>query len=209
MKSPLLSALCAGAILMGAPALAHAQTRVPRVPPVVLQQALQNDITYWLERLPPRHFAPFGNADRAQLFQIKGAILDKNNGFAEIPVPGDPNQNDVEKLQVKLYRANAGIVAAVSTVVWKQPRVPAELTFYAVSGNGQMMDVTPQLFPYKLETIEEDNKIVAYQDAYLPRAGTSIVTAVPETKTQDDEYLWNKNQFVRRDKPAPDAQTDN
>ena len=185
-----------------APAIAHAAPGVPRVPPAIAQRAAQqNDVLFWYNRLPARHFAAFGAANREELLRQKGAIYNANAGYIEVPMPGDSDKNDVQKLQVKLYRANAGLVVAVSLVVWNQPRVPGDLTFYGVDGSGQLLDVTAQLFPYKLEKIEKNGKVVAYQSADLPRNGTTIYAGVPETDAPNDTYLWDKNRFTKRETP--------
>ncbi len=213
MKLPLALALAA-ATVFAAPHIAHS---LPRLPPSVTNRAQQNDVLYWYAQLPARHFAAFGNADRRQLLQQKGTIYDANRGFLEVPVPGDANKNDVEKLQVKLYRANAGLVIAVSTIVWNQPRVPGDLTLYGVTGAGTLLDVTKQLFPYNLQTAPQGSangapngaaadganaKPAPFQNAYLPLNGTTITTGLAESKEQRGEYLWDGNSFKLREAPA-------
>ena len=192
MKLPLLAALVA---LTTVPALA--QPRLP-VPPGLAQRGQQNDVLTWFDRLPARHFAAFGAANRRELLDQKGVIYDKAGGFIEIPMPGDAAKNDIVKMQVKLFRANAGLVVAVSQVVANQARVPGELTIYGVTGAGTLLDVTAKLFPYKLEPVQQDGKITAYLSADLPRNGTSIYTGVPDTDIPNDEYLWDKDRFNKR-----------
>ena len=194
MKLPLVLALAA--LTAATPAVSHAQ---PRLPPSVTNRAQQNDVLYWYAQLPPRHFAAFGNADRRQLLQQKGAIYDAQRGFLEVPVPGDPNKNDVEKLQVKLYRAKAGLIVAVSQIVFAQPNVPGELTLYGVTGAGTLLDVTPQFFPYDLQPAPTNGKPAPFENAYLPRGGTTIETGAPDAKAASAQYGWNGERFTRQD----------
>ena len=65
---------------------------------------------YWYNLLPANIFGAFGDVDRADLLQSQGATYDKNRGFIEVMAPGDPNKNDVEKLQVKLFQGQQGIM---------------------------------------------------------------------------------------------------
>ena len=201
MKLSLALALTA-ALAVAAPTISHAQ---PRLPPSVTNRAQQNDVLYWYAQLPARHFAAFGNADRRQLLQQKGAIYAANAGFLEVPVPGDPDKNDVEKLQVKLYRAQAGLIVAVSQIVFAQPNVPGELTLYGVTGQGTLLDVTKQFFPDALQSVKQDGKIVSFENAYLPRNGTTIQIGAPDAPAASAEYLWNGTTFVRREMPAPNG----
>ena len=201
MKLPLLLTLVAGAAF-AAPTISHAQ---PRLPPSVTNRAQQNDVLYWYAQLPARHFAAFGNADRRELLRQKGAIYDASKGFLEVPVPGDPNKHDVEKLQVKLYRAQAGLIVAVSQIVFAQPNVPGQLTLYGVTGQGTLLDVTKQFFPDALQPVQKDGKTVSFENAYLPRNGTTIQTGAPDAKAASAEYLWNGQAFVRRETTQGDA----
>ena len=213
MKKSLFGVLCLGGAFLTAPALAAPPTLPPGVLPGVVKNVQQNDVLFWYNLLPPNVFAAFGNVDRSQLLQSQGAIYDKDKGFIEVLMPGDPNTNDVEKLQVKLYRANAGLVVAVSQVVWNQPRVPAVLAFYGATGSGQLIDATQQVFPFDLQAADAPapdapaaganpndpnaQAPAAPVNAYLPRVGTTIVTGVAETKTKGDQYLWNGDVFVQ------------
>ncbi len=212
MKLPAFLALGATALLV--PTFAYAQ---PRVPPGVANQAAQRaqqtDVLYWYNLLPASIFGAFGDANRVDLLQSKGAVYDKNRGFIEVLAPGDPNQTDVEKLQVKLYKSQQGLMVGVSQVVWNQPRVKGALAFFALGNDGQLFNVTRQVFPYDLtppqtaapadKTAKTADKAVALPvNAYLPRNGTTIVTGVPETKTRGADYAWNNRAFVERAAPA-------
>ena len=239
-----LPLLVTGAALL-APIIAQAQPGLPgRLPPGVnpgvanqaAQRAQQSDVVYWYNLLPANIFGAFGNADRLDLLQSKGAIYDKNRGFIEVPAPGDANQNDVEKLQVKLYQGQQGLMVAVSQVVWNQPRVKGALAFFALGQDGQLFDVTKQVFPFDLTTPQNapanDNANtgdaatapVAAPDApnapansnkrsappinaYLPRQGTTISTGVPETDVAGDDYNWNGTVFEKTE--ARDTPRDN
>lgn len=209
MKIPVLFALGATALL--APTISHAQ---PRVPPGVANQATQrarqSDVLYWYNLLPANIFGAFGDTNRLDLLQSKGAIYDKNRGFIEVLAPGDANKNDVEKLQIKLYQGQQGLMVGVSQIVWNQPRVKGALAFFAMDNNGQLFDVTRQVFPYDLTptpaTAPADKTATkaapAPINAYLPRNGTTIVTGVPETKTRGADYAWNNRVFALRNAPA-------
>ena len=153
-----LPLLAVGATLF-VPILAQAQPGLPGgLPPGVnpgalnaaAQRAQQSDVLYWYNLLPPNIFGALGDADRLQLLQSKGAIYDQNRGFIEVLAPGDTNENDVEKLQVKLYQSQQGLMVAVSQVVWNQPRVKGALAFFALGQDGQLFDVTRQVFPFDL-----------------------------------------------------------
>lgn len=202
MKLPVFLALAASALIV-AP-IVHAQPGVPRIPPAITQRAAQqNDVLFWYDRLPARHFAAFGNANRRELLKQKGAIYSAAQGYIEVPVPGDADKNDAQKLQVKLYRAQQGLVVAVSLNVWNQPRVPGTLALYGVTGTGTLRDVTKQLFPYQMEPLKDENgKVFAYANSVLPRTGTTITVSVPETDAATTQYLWNKREFVPREAPA-------
>lgn len=222
MKIPVFLAL--GAIVLLAPNLSHAQPRVPGLNPGVANQAAQraqqSDVLYWYNMLPPQVFGAFGNVDRLELLQSQGAIYDKNRGFIEVLAPGDPNKNDVEKLQVKLYQGQQGIMAGVSQIVWNQPRVQGALAFFALSADGQLADVTRQVFPYDLNPAQPAapaeknadknaaNTTSPTLNAYLPRGGTTITTGVAEAKTRGADYAWNNQVFVKRNAPAQKT-TDN
>ena len=216
-----LPLLALGAALL-APVAAVAQ---PGLPPALnpgvanaaAQRAQQSDVAYWYNLLPPQIFGVFGDADRLELLRGKGAIYDQNRGFIEVPVPGDPNENDVEKLQVKLYKGNQGLMVAVSQVVWNQPNVKGALAFFALGQDGQLFEVTRQVFPYDLNApatdaatanapaaTAKDKKAAPPVNAYLSRNGTIIETGVPETKTRGADYAWNQQVFVKRDAAADD-----
>ena len=216
MKIPVFFAL--GATTLLAPAISHAQPGVPGLNPGVANQAAQraqqSDVLYWYSALPPQIFGAFGNVDRNELLQSQGAIYDKSRGFIEVFAPGDPNENDVEKLQVKLYQGQQGIMVGVSQVVWNQPRVQGALVFFSLSGGGQLVDVTRQVFPYDLNPASTPatapanaaNKTVEPSiNAYLPRNGTTITTGAAEAKTRGAEYAWNNQVFVERQAPAEKA----
>ncbi len=236
----LVAASVATSAALLVPIIAHAQPRPPGLNPgaanAAAQRSQQNDILYWYNLLPPQIFGAFGNVDRLELLQGKDAVYDKNRGFIEVMAPGDPNQNDVEKLQVKLYRGNQGLMAAVSQVVWNQPRVKGALAFFALGNDGQLMDVTKQVFPYDLmerqgdppnqgdapanngtgdanapATGDKTQEGAAPINADLSARGTTIETGVPETKTSGAQYVWNNQTFVKResnrnDAPAQDEQ---
>ncbi len=212
-----LSALLAlGATALLAPTFAYAQ---PRVPPSVANQAAQraqqSDVLYWYGLLPASIFGAFGDANRLDLLKSQGAVYDKNRGFIEVAAPGDPNQNDVEKLQVKLYKGGQGLMVGVSQIVWNQPRVKGALAFFALGNDGQLFNVTPQVFPYDLTPpaaapADKTAKPVANTtaspvNAYLPRNGTTIATGIPETKTRGANDEWNNRNFVERAAPAEKA----
>ncbi len=190
-----------GAALLSAPAFAQLPPGVnPGVTNQAAQRAQQTDVAYWYNLLPPQIFGAFGDVDRLELLQSKGAIYDRNRGFIEVFVPGDANKNDVEKLQVKLYRGDQGMMVAVSQVVWNQPNVKGALGFFALGSNGQLLDVTRQVFPYKLTATPAgetaaDKKAAPPINAYLSRTATDISTGVPETKTAGDDYAWNGTVF--------------
>ena len=199
------------------PALAQAQPRPPILNPGVANQAAQraqqSDVLYWYNLLPANIFGAFGNVNRLDLLQSQGATYDKNRGFIEVLAPGDANKNDVEKLQVKLYQGQQGIMVGVSQLVWNQPRVQGALAFFALSNDGQLINVTRQVFPYDLtpaQTAAPDDKTADKAapspiNAYLPRNGTTIETGIPETKTRLADYAWNNQMFVER--PTPGAKT--
>ena len=158
MKNPLPFLVLGAAAL--APSLALAQPGTPGgINPGLLnnaaQRAQQSDILFWYGMLPPTIFAAFGgengNFNRLDLLKSKGTFYDRNGGYLEIMVPGDPNKNDVEKLQFKLYQGNQGIMVAVNQVVWNQPRAQGTLAFFALAGGGQLMDVTRQVFPFDIK----------------------------------------------------------
>ena len=199
MKIPVFLAL--GATVLLAPTSSHA---APGVPPGVTndaaRRAQQTDVLYWYGLLPPQIFGAFGNADRLELLKGEGAIYDRNRGFIEVPVPGDPNQNDVEKLQVKLYQGEQGLMVAVSQIVWNQPRIKSALAFFALNNEGRLFDVTRQVFPYELNAAPADDKTATPPvNAYLARGATTITTGVPETETRGATYAWNKRTFVKRE----------
>ena len=170
MKIPALLAL--GATALFAPTFAHAQVLPPGNNPGVqnqaAQRAQQSEILYWYNLLPANIFGAFGDANRLDLLQSQGAIYDKNRGFIEILAPGDPNENDVEKLQVKLYQGQQGIMVGVSQIVWNQPRVQGALAFFALDNNGQLLPVTRQVFPYDL-TLAQTDTPAATQPPRPPR----------------------------------------
>ena len=224
-----LSLVAASAALL-IPVAAHAQPRPPAINPGVqnqaAQRAQQTDILYWYNLLPAPIFGAFGNADRLDLLQGKNAIYDKNGGFIEVMAPGDPNQNDVEKLQVKLYRGNQGLMVAVSQIVWNQPRVKSALAFFSLAGNGQLIDVTKQVFPYELNEAQAQGQAptqappqqtpangeatqtgVPPINAYLSARTTTIDTGIPETDANGAQYIWNNQTFVKRDANRNDAPT--
>lgn len=223
---PLLAASAA----LFVPISAQAQPGLPGgLPPGVANQAAQraqqSDVLYWYNQLPPNIFGAFGDVNRLDLLQSKSAIYDKNRGFIEVMAPGDANENDVEKLQVKLYQGQQGLMVGVSQVVWNQPRVKGALAFFALGQNGQLLDVTRQVFPFDLNApqnnapaAEAATGAVATPDApnnsnkrsappinaYLPRNGTTISTGVPETEIAGDDYRWNGTVFEKteaRDEP--------
>ena len=216
MKISVFLALGATALL--APTLSYAQPGVPGLNPGVANQAAQraqqSDVLYWYNLLPPQIFGAFGNASRLELLQNQGTIYDKNRGFIEVMAPGDPNKNDVEKLQVKLYQGQQGIMVGVSQVVWNQPRVQGALAFFALSADGQLVDVTRQVFPYDLNPAQPAAPADRNADqtaakaalppvnAYLPRNGTMIETGVAEDKKRGADYAWNNQIFVKRNAPA-------
>ncbi len=221
MKLPVFLVLGATALL--APTISHAQPRPPGLNPALANQAAQraqqSDILYWYNLLPANIFGAFGNGNRLDLLQSQGAIYDQNRGFIEVPAPGDANENDVEKLQVKLYQGEQGIMVGVSQIVWNQPRVQSALAFFALGNDGQLLDVTGQVFPYELTTTQTDapadnaaqgaaaKTTAAPVNAYLPRGGTTIESGVPETKTRLAEYIWNNRVFVERRAPAANNET--
>ena len=210
-----------GAALIVAPAMttdANAQKNVPpnRNPGVTnaaAQRARQADILYWYSLVPPQIFGAFGEGDRLDLLKTKGAVYDKNRGFIEVFAPGDPNQNDVEKIQFKLFSGNKGLMVAVSQIVWNQPNVKGALGFFAMSNEGQLIDVTQQVFPYDLNAPQEAapaanaappkaatpaaKNAAPPINAYLPRAGTTISTGFPETEVAGDDYRWNGSVFAK------------
>ena len=212
MKIPAFLAI--GASVLLAPTTSHAQVRPPGLNPGVANQAAQraqqSDVLYWYNLLPANIFGAFGNVNRVDLLQGQGAIYDKNRGFIEVLAPGDANKNDVEKLQVKLFQGQQGIMVGVSQIVWNQPRVQGALAFFALSNTGQLIDITRQVFPYDLtpaQTAAPDDKAANKAaappiNAYLPRSGTTIETGVPETKTSGANYVWNNQVFVERRAPA-------
>ncbi len=231
-----LSLVAASAALL-VPLVAHAQPRPPAqlnpgVANAAAQRSQQNDILYWYNLLPPQIFGAMGNADRLELLQSKDAIYDKNRGFIEVMAPGDPNQNDVEKLQVKLYRGNQGLMIAVSQIVWNQPRVKGALAFFALDSTGQLMDVTKQVFPYDLmaeqgtpqsqpnapdanapdgnapATDGQNQNSAPPINAYLSARGTTIETGVPETKNSGAQYVWDNQTFVKREANGDNARND-
>ena len=211
-----LGVVAFGATASFVPTLAHAQIRPPALNPGVANQAAQraqqSDVLYWYNLLPANIFGAFGNADRVDLLQSQGATYDKNRGFIEVMAPGDANKNDVEKLQVKLFQGQQGIMVGVSQVVWNQPRVQGALAFFALSNDGQLINVTRQVFPYDLTPAAPvgnapadnvaDKTAAPPINAYLPRNGTTIETGVPETKTRGADYVWNNQNFVERNAPA-------
>ena len=237
-----LSLLTVGAALL-APIIVQAQPGLPGgLPPGVnpgtlnaaAQRAQQSDVLYWYNLLPPDIFGAFGNADRLQLLQSKGSIYDQNRGFIEVLAPGDANENDVEKLQVKLYQGQQGLMIAVSQVVWNQPRVKGALAFHALGQDGRLLDITRQVFPFDLaasvaatpdsnapDNNAPDNNAPAAPNApansnkrsappinaYLARNGTTISTGVPETEIIGDDYNWNGTVFEKTE--ADDAPRDN
>lgn len=219
MKIPVFLALGATALLV--PTFAQAQPRPPALNPGLANQAAQraqqSDVLYWYNLLPASVFGAFGNVDRIELLKSKGAIYDKNRGFIEVLAPGDPNKNDVEKLQVKLYKGQQGVMAGVSQIVWNQPRVQGALAFFALSNDGQLFPVTRQVFPYDLTPPQTaapadkatdkaaDKTGAAPVNAYLPRNGTTITAGVPESKTRMADYSWNNQVFVERRAPADKA----
>ena len=226
MKIPVILALGAAALL--APTVAHAQLPPglnPGVANQAAQRAQQSDVAYWYNLLPAEVFGAFGGADRLDLLRSQDAIYDQNRGFIEILAPGDPNENDIEKLQVKLFQGQQGIMVGVSQIVWNQPRVQGALAFFALTNEGQLRPITRQVFPYELSPTQaaapagQPNGQAAEQpagqaattpvNAYLPRNGTTIQTGVPETKTRLSDYAWNNQMFVERRAPAEDAPAEN
>ena len=209
MKIPVFLAL--GATVLLAPTSSHA---APGVPPGLAndaaRRAQQTDVLYWYGLLPPQIFGAFGGADRLELLKGEGAIYDRNRGFIEVPVPGDTNQNDVEKLQVKLYQGEQGLMVGVSQIVWNQPRIKSALAFFALNNEGRLFDVTRQVFPYELNAAPADNKTdgktaSAPVNAYFARGATTIATGVPESETRGADYAWNKRTFVKREAPQNKA----
>ena len=201
MKLPLFAlGLC-----LTVPTLAHAQVP-PGVNPGVANQAAQraqqSDVAYWYSLLPAQIFGAFGDVDRLELLQSKGAIYDRNRGFIEVFAPGDPNQNDVEKLQVKLYQTGKGLMVGVSQIVWNQPNVKGAVGFFALGQDGQLFDVTRQVFPFQLQAPATDDKKAAPPvNAFLPRQGTTIETGVPETEIVGDSYAFDGDTFRIEAKP--------
>ena len=214
------------------PVIAQAQ---PGLPPGVnpgvanqaAQRAQQSDVLYWYNLLPPDIFGAFGQTDRLDLLQSKGSTYDKNGGFIEVLAPGDANENDIEKLQVKLYQGQQGLMVAVSQIVWNQPRIKGALAFFALGQNGQLFDVTKQVFPFDLtapptaannapaDNMPAENapptgaaaKSALMLNAYLPRRGTTITTAMPEADAPINDYIWDGTVFDEQ--PARDAPRDN
>ena len=194
MKTSILAlGLC-----LAVPTLAHAQLP-PGVNPGVANQAAQraqqSDVAYWYSLLPPQIFGAFGEVNRLELLRAKGATYDRNRGWIEVFVPGDPNKNDVEKLQVKLYQTDKGLMVGASQIVWNQPNVRGALAFFALGQDGQLLDVTRQVFPFDLNAPAADKKVAPPINAFLPRAGTTIETGVPETEVAGDSYAFDGDAF--------------
>ena len=223
MKIPALFAL--GATIWLAPTLAHAQPRPPALNPALqnqaAQRAQQSDVLYWYNLLPANIFGAFGKGDRVDLLKSQGATYDKNRGYIEVFAPGDPNENDVEKLQVKLYKGQQSVMVGVSQIVWNQPRVQGALAFFALNNEGRLFPVTRQVFPYDLTPAQPaapaanatdqaaDKTAAAPVNAYLPRNGTTITAGVAEAKKSLADYSWNNQVFVERRAPADKAPANN
>ena len=71
------------------------------------------------DRLPGKHFAPFGGVNRRSLLNRKGAIVDYAHNFIEIPGSADERDGDLHKLQ------NHAFSQRKRTVVRRQSRCVA------------------------------------------------------------------------------------
>lgn len=226
MKNSLSLAVVAAALVAATSAASAAPLPInPGVANAAAQRSQQTDVLYWYNLLPANVFGAFGNVNRLELLQSQGAVYDQMHGFIEVFAPGDANKNDVEKLQVKLYKGNQGLMVAVSQVVWNQPNVKGALGFFALSNDGGLFDVTRQVFPFDLNAPttdapttnapvanaptpnapangaragQTDKKSAPPVNAYLARNGTTIETGVAESKESGETYSWNGTIFSQR-----------
>lgn len=225
MKNSLSLAVVAATIAAATSAAFAAPLPIsPGVANAAAQRSQQTDVLYWYNLLPANIFGAFGNVNRLELLRTKGAVYDQARGFIEVFALGDANKNDVEKLQVKLYKGNQGLMVAVSQVVWNQPNVKGALGFFALSNDGGLFDVTRQVFPFDLNAPTTDapgtdapmtnapangaragqteKKSAPPINAYLARNGTTIETSVAESKEAGESYNWNGTIFSQRNARA-------
>ena len=144
------------------------------------------------DRLPAKHFAAFGGANRRSLLNRQGAIVDYKRNFIDIPGSSDERNGDLERLQITLFPNGAEPWCAVSRIVWPYGKTPGALDFYY--GEADDFDRHPRtaaagFFPYKLEKTRD-----GYESAFLPRKGLDIVVGIPgDAERRGYKFHYNRN----------------
>ena len=142
------------------------------------------------DRLPIKHFAAFGGANRRSLLKRKGAIVDYQHNFIEIPGSAAPADGDLRMLQITLFPNGDEPWCAVSRIVWPQGKTPGALDFYY--GVSDSFDRHPRtasedFFPYKLGRFDG-----GYVSAYLPQRGLTISTS-SNVDSEPNGYSYRYN----------------
>ena len=143
------------------------------------------------DRLESKHFIAFGGVNRRSLLKRKGAIVDYEHRFIEIPGSADPKDGDLRKLQITLFPRSKGgdeYWCAVSRIVWPQGNTPGKLDFY--HGYSDTADRRPRtagesLFPY--EALGKFDG--GWLSAYLPQRGLEIFTSSNTRSEANGEFF--------------------
>ena len=151
-------------------------------------------------RLPPYVFRYFGVKDKSALLNAKNTVLDKKDGYIEIPYAGNSNHSERKNLyqwQLKLFLdSNGKPVVVVNSKVWHQTKVKPFLHVFRFDKNNDLRRTTAQDFPFKIiYDNDQDGKIPYIYD--LPKTGDIIESVLPESDVYGESYRWTGRKFVR------------
>ena len=151
----------------------------------------QSKLLDFYDRLPSKHFVPFGGVNRRSLLKRQGVIVDYKRNYIKIPGSDNPADGDLRELQITLFPNGDEPWCAVSRVVWPQGQMPGALDFYygyADSPDMRPRSVSEDFFPYKLRKVNG-----YYQSARLPRRGLDIhFSSGEESNYTGPTYRYNR-----------------
>ena len=184
-----LSAALTAPLAPGIAAPAHA----PKIAALSAQECQKRgSLLHYFDLVPAKHFAVFGKVNRRSLLKRKGAIVDTKRGYIEIPVTNDSRNGDVSMIQISLFGKGNEPWIGVSRIVWNQDRVPGTIDFYyGYNDAGGLRTAAKSLFPYTL-----GKRGGVYENALLPREGTTIYISIPETDDVGPAFTYRGGRFV-------------
>ena len=155
----------------------------------------KSDLMDFYDRLPSKHFTAFGGVNRRSLLKRKGAIVDYQHNFIEIPGSDDERDGDLRALQITLFPNGKEPWCAVSRIVWPQGNTPGALDFYY--GEADDFDRHPrtaasEFFPYKLKRTNGN-----YESAWLPQRGLDItINSAQDAESNGPVFRYNSKAGV-------------